>query len=98
MTFYGEERGECYYAMELVEGETLAERVRRKGIFDVAEALEIGVQVARALAAAEAIGVIHRDLKPSNLMLVGASGEPDRAEGQVPESGQISGCVIGPEL
>ncbi len=76
VTFYGEERGECFYAMELVEGETLAERVRRAGVFTPQEVMEVGVQVARALAAAETVGVVHRDLKPSNLMLVGVV--PDR--------------------
>ena len=78
VTFYGEQDGECFYAMELVEGETLAERVCRLGPFSPEQTLEIGVQVARALAAAETCGVVHRDLKPSNLMLVGAltSGAP----------------------
>ena len=69
VSHYGEEGGRCYYAMELVEGETLDARVRREGPFPAAMALEIGIQVARALAAAEASGVVHRDLKPSNLML-----------------------------
>ena len=78
VTFYGEQDGECFYAMELVEGETLAERVCRLGPFSPEQTMEIGVQVARALAAAETCGVVHRDLKPSNLMLVGAltSGAP----------------------
>jgi serine/threonine protein kinase/Flp pilus assembly protein TadD len=66
---YGEQEGECYYVMELIRGETLEERVRTKGVFRPSEALEVGVQVARALAAAEAFGLVHRDIKPSNLML-----------------------------
>jgi serine/threonine protein kinase len=66
--------GQCYYAMELVEGETLAERVRRSGTLPVAEALEVIAQVASALIAAEKQGLVHRDLRPANLMLLsGAS-------------------------
>src|SRR5437667_6747121 len=59
----------CYYAMELVEGETLAARVRRDGPLKVEPALEIAIQVTRALIAAAARGLIHRDLKPANIML-----------------------------
>jgi TolB-like protein/Tfp pilus assembly protein PilF len=59
----------CYYAMELVEGETLEARVRREGPLKVAQVLEIGVQVTRALIAAANQGLIHRDLKPGNIML-----------------------------
>jgi serine/threonine-protein kinase len=64
----------CYYAMELVEGETLETRVRRDGPLTVELALEIAVQVTRALMAAAAQGLIHRDLKPGNIMLT-----PDNA-------------------
>ncbi len=70
VSYYGEQAGECYYVMELVQGETLQSRVRREGPLSPAQTLEIGVQVALALEAAEACGVVHRDLKPSNLMLV----------------------------
>src|SRR5206468_6809286 len=63
----------CYYAMELIEGETLAARVRRDGPLNAQEALKIAIQIARALVAAAAHDLIHRDLKPSNIMLTGDS-------------------------
>jgi TolB-like protein/lipopolysaccharide biosynthesis regulator YciM len=59
----------CFYAMELVEGETLEIRVRRDGPLNPKLALEIAIQVTRALMAAAAHGLIHRDLKPGNIML-----------------------------
>jgi serine/threonine-protein kinase len=66
---YGEQEGECFYAMELVHGETLEARVQREGPLPLSLALEVIEQTARGLAAGEACGVIHRDLKPSNLMI-----------------------------
>jgi eukaryotic-like serine/threonine-protein kinase len=73
--YYGiAEDGQCYYAMELVEGATLAERVRRSGPLPVSDALEVIAQVASALDAAEKQSLVHRDLKPANLMLLNSSG------------------------
>jgi serine/threonine protein kinase/Flp pilus assembly protein TadD len=69
VTHYGEQDGECFYVMELVEGETLEAKVRREGAMPLALALEVIEQAARALAAAEKCGVVHRDIKPSNIML-----------------------------
>src|SRR6266404_136379 len=69
VSHYGEQDGECFYVMELVEGETLEARVRREGPMPLTLALEVIEQAARALAAAEACGVAHRDIKPSNIML-----------------------------
>ena len=69
VSHYGEQDGECFYVMELVEGETLEAKVRREGPVPLALALEVIEQAARALAAAEACGVVHRDIKPSNIML-----------------------------
>jgi len=66
---YGEQDRECFYAMELVHGETLEDRVQRGGPVHLSLALEVIEQTARGLAAGEARGVIHRDLKPSNLMI-----------------------------
>jgi serine/threonine protein kinase len=62
--------GPCFYAMELVEGETLAERVEKTGPLSIRDALEAVAQVAKALEAAEKHGLVHRDLKPANLMLL----------------------------
>jgi serine/threonine-protein kinase len=59
----------CYYAMELVEGETLETLVRRDGPLNSKVALEIAIQITQALMAAAAHGLIHRDLKPGNIML-----------------------------
>src|SRR5213596_791261 len=71
----------CYYAMEVVEGETLETRVRRDGPLNAKSALEIAIQITRALMAAAAHGLIHRDLKPGNIMLT--RGAPGSAELQV---------------
>jgi len=61
--------GVRFIAMELVEGETLGERIGRSGRIEMAEALEIARQIAAALEAAHERGVIHRDLKPANVKI-----------------------------
>ncbi|MGI8891457.1 MAG: protein kinase domain-containing protein [Chthoniobacterales bacterium] len=61
--------GDCFYAMEFIEGETLEARIRRSGPLPATAVLEVARQVTRALAAAEKRGLVHRDLKPSNVML-----------------------------
>src|SRR6185503_7318639 len=70
------ETGQYFYAMELIEGETLDDRVQRTGPLDSRTTIGIAEQVTSALAAAEKHGLVHRDLKPANLMLV----NPDDAE------------------
>src|SRR5262245_20646572 len=72
------ETGQYFYAMELIEGETLDERVRRAGPLDARTAIKIAQQVTSALTAAEKHGLVHRDLKPANLMLVSPDGETSK--------------------
>ena len=95
-----EETGQFCFAMELVEGETLEERVRRLGPLDVLTTIDIALQVTAALEAAEERGLVHRDLKPGNLMLV-ENGETSRAStergGYSNERGNVSGVVATAE-
>jgi len=67
----GEEDGKQFIVFELVEGENLKELVERGGPLPVRRALELGLEVARALAFAHAQGLVHRDVKPQNVLLNG---------------------------
>jgi serine/threonine protein kinase len=64
----GEDRGQLFIAMELLDGEPLSDRLAR-GTLPVAEAVDVGRSILSALAALHAAGVVHRDLKPSNVFL-----------------------------
>src|SRR5258708_6056591 len=65
-------KGRSFYATELIEGETLEDRVRRAGPLNARTTIGIAEQVTPALAAAEKHGLVHRHLKPANLMLINA--------------------------
>src|ERR1700759_4570281 len=66
----GMDRENYFYVMEFIDGETLEAAVRRKGPLAPVDALDIALQVARALAVAAKQQLVHRDLKPTNLMIV----------------------------
>ncbi len=64
----GEDHSAHYIASELIEGETLRQRLVR-GRMQLIEAVDVAIQVASALAAAHETGIVHRDIKPENIML-----------------------------
>jgi tRNA A-37 threonylcarbamoyl transferase component Bud32 len=69
-----------YLVLEYLEGETLADRLRRSPGLPIDEALKIAIQIGDALDRAHRAGIVHRDLKPGNVMLVrrgGPSSSPD---------------------
>jgi len=71
----GEDGGAPYIVMEALKGESLRDRINR-GPMKVADLLDIGIQLADALDAAHAQGIVHRDIKPSNIFV----GDKNRAK------------------
>lgn len=101
---FEDEDGAHFLVMELVEGITLAERLRQ-GVMPIDEALAIVEQIAEGLEAAHENGIVHRDLKPSNIKITSAgqakildfglakaAGEPGPGPGQE-ASGPITGAT-----
>jgi len=69
----GQDHDDCFFTMELIEGESLRARLDREGRVTAAVAIAIATEVCAGLGAAHRAGVVHRDLKPDNVML-GADG------------------------
>ena len=76
----GESGGNYYYAMELVEGESLAALIRRSGCLGTDLAIDILEQAAAGLAAIEKQHLVHRDIKPSNIMVSLQHGKLEAAK------------------
>src|SRR6184192_1908827 len=72
--FTGDGEGLVYYIMPFVEGETLADALRRRGTYGTEAALAVAEPVLQALAHAHAQGLVHRDIKPDNVMLEAKTG------------------------
>ncbi|MCA9721522.1 MAG: serine/threonine protein kinase, partial [Gemmatimonadetes bacterium] len=70
----GEGNGVVYFVMGLIEGESLAARIRRRGRMPAEEVRRIMKETADALSAAHAVSVVHRDIKPDNILLEGQRG------------------------
>jgi tRNA A-37 threonylcarbamoyl transferase component Bud32 len=69
--------GDFYFIMEYLQGESLADRLKREVLLSQSRALAIAAQVADALGASHDHGIIHRDLKPENIFLIARRGNPD---------------------
>lgn len=73
---YGEtEDGLAVMVIELLVGMSLSDRLRQHGPLPMADALQIGIEVASSLREAHALGLVHRDLKPANIFLVEVAGK-----------------------
>lgn len=102
VTDYGIAEGMPYLVMELLEGETLRERLEKEVRMVPAQALDIIEQLLQALAYAHRQGLIHRDLKPANLALQCVEGKGEQlrvldfglAKFLTPESGSASSVVL----
>ncbi len=66
---YGEDEGQPYFAMELVDGQSLERLIRGGLTFSVEEVIALSIEIARSLKVAHDHGIIHRDLKPANLLI-----------------------------
>ena len=99
----GESGGNYFYAMEFVDGETLATLVRRRGRLEFELALEIMMRTAAGLTAIHKQHLVHRDIKPSNIMLTWEEGRLENvkiidlglAKGATEDSLSIAGSFIG---
>ena len=97
-----------YIVMELIEGETLKQRMAEHGVFSATEALHYATQICKALQHAHAHGIVHRDIKPQNIMLLDNGqlrmmdfgiARISRAENQIQNGKKTMGSVhyISPE-
>jgi serine/threonine-protein kinase len=101
----GEHDGQLFLAMELVEGETLADTIAA-GPLDAAQSISVGLQLAAGLEHAHQQGIVHRDIKSANVMVAGATakimdfGVARLASAGLTATGQLLGtpAYLAPEV
>jgi len=98
---FGEDNGSYFIVMEYVDGETLRDIIRTDGPLELSRVMEIGAEVAAALAIAHANGIVHRDVKPGNVLISSAASAVKVADfgiaraGDPRESLTQTGAVMG---
>ncbi len=90
----GQEDGMPYLVMEPVHGESLAQLIRREAPLPADRAVEIGRQVAEALAYAHSVGIVHRDVKPQNV-LVDGTGRVKVTDFGIAKSSEVTRTLTG---
>ena len=93
----GNDTDSFFYSMEFIDGQTVEAMVNAEGPLPPAKALQITLQVARALGAAAKQGVVHRDIKPANLMVVHEDEEEEQGVVKVIDFGLARSAMSGGE-
>jgi serine/threonine protein kinase len=90
-----QENGTPFLVLEYIDGESLADRLRRRRVWSPAEAAGVVRQVARGLAAVHEHGLVHRDVKPANILLEPASGRAVLTDFGLALAGEAAGSETG---